>query len=289
MKKLNTLMTREYNRMTGHSGTLWERRFRSAIVERGKASLLTGAYIDLNSFRASLVSQPENYEYSSLWWLKQGNRRDLVSSEILDEYFHVSAEMGISDREKETLSRPEKKYRRKRSMYIRELYRRYVKFVYEQGTRAPKRKLIRGRTDSLKITEQMQQKLEEKITAEAGAGEDQSGTELESEGLQRGAGLCRKRSFFSRGRFIGSKGFAKAVYTEHVDPGYKDKSRSQRHKCRWMHSMEMEGGLWGVFNGSRQRQSFKIMGKEKDAATEENHEKSEKKWFGREARSDPPI
>ena len=239
MKKLKTLITREYNRITGSVGTLWERRFRSSIVENGKAMLLAAAYIDLNSFRASLVSRPEDYPYSSLWWLKKGNKGDLVSTEILDRYFHVSREIGISDEQKAKLWRPEQKYRRIRRQYVKALYKKYLRFVYECGSRPPKRELIKGRTDSIMITEQMQKRLDKNLP----------GPEQESPPeLQQGVGLCRRLWNFTQGKFIGSRTFARSFYTEHVNPGYT-KKREARHKSKWVHGLA--GGVWGVFNGSR--------------------------------------
>jgi hypothetical protein len=252
MKKLKTLITREYNRITGSVGTLWERRFRSSIVENGKAMLLAAAYIDLNSFRASLVSRPEDYPYSSLWWLKKGNKGDLVSTEILDRYFHVSREIGISDEQKAKLWRPEQKYRRIRRQYVKALYKRYLRFVYECGSRPPKRELIKGRTDSIRITEQMQKRLDKNLPGSEQEQPRRAGSELQEPEspleLQKGVGLCRRLWNFTQGKFIGSRTFARSFYTEHVNPGYT-KKREARHKSKWVHGLA--GGVWGVFNGSR--------------------------------------
>jgi len=75
MKRLNLLMTKAYNRYTGKTGTMWQGRFHSTIFERG-VSLLTGAaYIELNSFRASMAEKPEDYPYCSLNHLRKGAKR----------------------------------------------------------------------------------------------------------------------------------------------------------------------------------------------------------------------
>ena len=252
MKKLNTLLTREYNRMTGSVGTLWERRFRSSIVERGKAMMLTGAYIDLNSFRASITAKPEDYRYSSLWWLRKGNRDDLVATEVYDEYFHISRKQGLSDKLKRNISKP--KYKKERKMYLEAMYEKYLKFVYKEGTRAPKRKLIHGKTDSIKITEAMQKKLDAQFKSKSKSGSDpDTDAEYGDESsrprtLQKGVGLCKKVWTFTQGKFIGSRDFAQAFYTGHVNPGYTKKAEA-KHRSKWIHGMA--GGLWGVFNGSR--------------------------------------
>jgi REP element-mobilizing transposase RayT len=264
MKKLNTLMTREYNRRTGSKGTLWERRFRSTVVERGRAMLMAGAYIELNSFRASLVSRPEEYEYSSIWWLKKGNRGDLVSTEILDETLHVSMKQGISDGLKKHLMNPEKasqnKYRRIRSGYITGLYKAYLKYIYEQGSRAPKRELIHGRSGGIRITEAMQKKLDARL----GLGDNEADREdgdadgynghTDGEGrreLSRGAGLCQTMKNLTMGKYIGSRRGAKQFYAKHVDPGYSKQELRRKHKRRWMNGVSGNEGVWGVFNVSR--------------------------------------
>lgn len=62
LKDLKQRFTRWYNRQSDRSGTLWEDRFRSVLVENGEQALLTmAAYIDLNPVRAGLVADPKDY------------------------------------------------------------------------------------------------------------------------------------------------------------------------------------------------------------------------------------
>lgn len=65
MKELKLKMTGWYNLRHGRHGTLWEGRFRSVLVEDGRALRLVAAYIDLNPLRARLVSDPMNYRWCS--------------------------------------------------------------------------------------------------------------------------------------------------------------------------------------------------------------------------------
>ena len=65
MKGLLIRFTRWYNRKHSRTGTLWEERFKSVIVESGTAARTIAAYIDLNPVRAGIVSDPAEYRWSS--------------------------------------------------------------------------------------------------------------------------------------------------------------------------------------------------------------------------------
>ncbi len=64
MKSLKQRFSSYYNRNHQRSGTLWEERFRSVIVEGEETTLLTMAlYIDLNPIRAGIVNDPSDYRF----------------------------------------------------------------------------------------------------------------------------------------------------------------------------------------------------------------------------------
>jgi hypothetical protein len=65
MKSLLERFTKWFNRAHSRSGTLWEDRFKSVIVESGTAARTMAAYIDLNPVRAGMVSDPAEYRWSS--------------------------------------------------------------------------------------------------------------------------------------------------------------------------------------------------------------------------------
>jgi REP element-mobilizing transposase RayT len=65
MKTLLQRFTRWFNRTHNRTGTLWEERFKSVIVESGTAARTIAAYIDLNPVRAGMVSDPADYRWSS--------------------------------------------------------------------------------------------------------------------------------------------------------------------------------------------------------------------------------
>ncbi len=65
MKTLLQCFTRWFNRTHQRSGTLWEERYKSVIVESGVAARTMAAYIDLNPVRAGMVADPAEYRWSS--------------------------------------------------------------------------------------------------------------------------------------------------------------------------------------------------------------------------------
>ncbi len=65
MKGLLIRFTRWFNRTHNRTGTLWEERFKSVIVESGVAARTMAAYIDLNPVRAGMVKDPADYRWSS--------------------------------------------------------------------------------------------------------------------------------------------------------------------------------------------------------------------------------
>ncbi len=65
MKTLLQRFTRWFNRKHNRSGTLWEERFKSVIVESGVAARTVAAYIDLNPVRGGMVADPAGYRWSS--------------------------------------------------------------------------------------------------------------------------------------------------------------------------------------------------------------------------------
>jgi putative transposase len=66
MKVLKQRFSQWYNgtRPNRRTGTLWEDRYRSVLVEDGAALRAMAAYIDLNPIRAGLVKDPKDYRWS---------------------------------------------------------------------------------------------------------------------------------------------------------------------------------------------------------------------------------
>ena len=54
-----------FNKVHGRTGTLWEGRYRSTLIQTERYLLACMAYIDLNPVRATMVAQSEDYVWSS--------------------------------------------------------------------------------------------------------------------------------------------------------------------------------------------------------------------------------
>lgn len=65
MQSLGRKYVQYYNYKYKRSGTLWEGRFRSCLVESEKYVLACYRYIELNPVRAGMVENPKDYRWSS--------------------------------------------------------------------------------------------------------------------------------------------------------------------------------------------------------------------------------
>ncbi len=65
MKVVGSRYAQYINKRYNRTGTLWEGRHRSSLVQEGKYLLSCYRYIELNPVRADMVSRPEEYCWSS--------------------------------------------------------------------------------------------------------------------------------------------------------------------------------------------------------------------------------
>jgi putative transposase len=65
MQSLGRRYVRYFNHTYRRSGTLWEGRFKSCVVENDNYLLLCQRYIELNPVRAGMVDHPSGYAWSS--------------------------------------------------------------------------------------------------------------------------------------------------------------------------------------------------------------------------------
>ncbi|NCD34281.1 MAG: hypothetical protein EOL87_12820 [Spartobacteria bacterium] len=66
MKQVKQRFSCWYNRGVGRYGTLWEGRFKSVLVEDGRALRTMAAYIEMNPVRAGIVDDPKEYRFCGL-------------------------------------------------------------------------------------------------------------------------------------------------------------------------------------------------------------------------------
>lgn len=65
MQAVGRAYVRWFNLRHQRTGTLWEGRYRSTVIETERYLLTCMVYIDLNPVRAGLVSEPSHYAWSS--------------------------------------------------------------------------------------------------------------------------------------------------------------------------------------------------------------------------------
>lgn len=65
MKALGERYVQYFNRRHARTGTLWEGRYRSCLVQSERYLMVCHRYIELNPVRAQLVNQPGDYPWSS--------------------------------------------------------------------------------------------------------------------------------------------------------------------------------------------------------------------------------
>ncbi len=77
MQSLGRSYVRYFNYSYGRSGTLWEGRFKSCLIESESYLLEVYRYIELNPVRACMVNEPSEYKWSSYQCNALGRETDL--------------------------------------------------------------------------------------------------------------------------------------------------------------------------------------------------------------------
>jgi putative transposase len=72
-----------FNYLYKRTGTLWEGRYRSSVVETDRYLLTCQQYIELNPVRAGMVSDPLDFPWSSHRCLVRGKADDVVTPHAL--------------------------------------------------------------------------------------------------------------------------------------------------------------------------------------------------------------
>ncbi len=83
MKRLGQRYVQYINRTYKRSGTLWEGRFRSSIIEQQDYLFICQRYIEMNPVRAGMVAHPGEYLWSSYQVNGQGKNSELVTPHAL--------------------------------------------------------------------------------------------------------------------------------------------------------------------------------------------------------------
>ena len=79
MQALGRGYVRHFNVVHGRTGTLWEGRYRSALIDSERYLLTCSRYIELNPVRAGIVASPEMHRWSSFRCNALGEADSLVA------------------------------------------------------------------------------------------------------------------------------------------------------------------------------------------------------------------
>lgn len=79
MQSLGRYYVRYINQTYQRSGTLWEGRYKSTLVDREQYFLIVSRYIELNPVRAAMVAHPAEYPWSSFHGNALGKSTELLT------------------------------------------------------------------------------------------------------------------------------------------------------------------------------------------------------------------
>jgi putative transposase len=115
MQSVGRRYVRNFNVRHGRTGTLWEGRYRSTVIQPEPYLLPCMVYLDLNPVRAGIVSEPGEYQWSSYRHYTGRSVDKLITPHPLywqlgntpfarDEAYTALVRAGISDGEKRALT-----------------------------------------------------------------------------------------------------------------------------------------------------------------------------------------
>ncbi len=83
MQSLGTRYVGYFNKRHSRSGTLWEGRYKSTLVDTDNYFYTVCRYIELNPVRAGIVSNPAGYQWSSYQFHALGNHLEILTPHSL--------------------------------------------------------------------------------------------------------------------------------------------------------------------------------------------------------------
>jgi putative transposase len=88
MQQLGRRYVRYFNDRHKRTGTLWEGRFHSSVIDSERYFFTCSRYIELNPVRASMVGRPSDYRWSSFHANGSGEHDSLITPHELYERLH---------------------------------------------------------------------------------------------------------------------------------------------------------------------------------------------------------
>jgi putative transposase len=115
MQSVGRRYVRKFNVRHGRTGTLWEGRYRSTVIQPEPYLLPCMVYMDLNPVRAGIVAEPGDYPWSSYRHYTGGHADKLITPHSLywqlgntpfarDEAYTALVHAGITDAQKRALT-----------------------------------------------------------------------------------------------------------------------------------------------------------------------------------------
>jgi len=101
MQSLGRMYVMYFNKAYKRSGTLWEGRYRSCLVQNEKYLLELYRYIELNPVRAGMVQDPSEYSWSSYQCNGLGKRSNLLTPHPI--YLAINKDVKVRQAEYMTL------------------------------------------------------------------------------------------------------------------------------------------------------------------------------------------
>ncbi len=87
MKKLELAYFHHYRQQYDWVGHFWQGRFKSQPVGKDAYFIQCGKYIELNPVRANIISEPQEYSYSSYKYYTEGKKNSLITEDIFYNEF----------------------------------------------------------------------------------------------------------------------------------------------------------------------------------------------------------
>ena len=115
MQSVGRRYVRNYNLRHGRTGTLWEGRYRSTLIQPERYLLPCMVYMDLNPVRSGMVAEPGDYRWSSYAHYTGRHTDKLITPHPLywglgntpfarDEAYAALVRAGVAEKEKQALT-----------------------------------------------------------------------------------------------------------------------------------------------------------------------------------------
>lgn len=97
MQRVGRIYVRAFNERHGRTGTLWEGRFRSSLIDSERYLLVCQRYIEENPVRAGMVRDPRDYAWSSHRHYADGKRDPVVHAHAVYRQLGSTPESRIAE------------------------------------------------------------------------------------------------------------------------------------------------------------------------------------------------